>query len=107
MSVNPLVEKVVKSVHSAGKPIGALCISPVILAKLLDKVTITMGQDSSAIQNVTAMGAIHQPTTGSEIIIDKVNKVVTSPCYMLDASIIEVADGAMNTVNALIELAGS
>jgi enhancing lycopene biosynthesis protein 2 len=104
-TVNQEVEKAVTSMHSAGKPIGALCISPVILAKVLNGVSITMGQDQSAIKNVKAMGAVHHSTDAREIIIDQENKVVTSPCYMLDSNIVDVAEGAMNTVNALIELA--
>ena len=103
--VNPEVERAVISMHSSGKPIGALCISPVILAKILDGVSITMGHDQSAIKNIQSMGAVHHPTNAREIVIDKKNKVVTSPCYMLDSSIVDIAEGAMNTVNALIELA--
>ena len=103
-TVNPEVEKAVKSMHKAGKPIGALCISPVILAKVLNNVTITMGQDPSAIQNVKKMGANHETTNAQEIVVDKKNKVVTNPCYMLDSNIVDIAEGAMNTVNALLEL---
>ena len=103
-TVNPEVEKAVTSMFSSGKPIGALCISPVILAKILPGVSITMGQDQSAIQNVKAMGAVHRTTHAREIVIDRDNKVVTSPCYMLDSGIVDIAEGAMNTVNALIEL---
>lgn len=103
-TVNPEVEKAVTDMHSAGKPIGALCISPVILASVLSKVTITMGQDPSAIENIQAMGASHQETTAQEIVIDRQNKLVTSPCYMLDSGIVDIAEGAMNTVNALLEL---
>ncbi len=104
-TVNPEVEKAVKDMHGAGKPIGALCISPVILAKVLEGVTVTMGQDPSAIKNVKQMGASHETTNAREIITDPKNKVVTSPCYMLDSGIVDIAEGAMNTVNALIGLA--
>jgi len=102
--VNPEVEKAVVSMYNAKKPIGALCISPVILARVLPNVTITMGQDPSAIENISMMGARHQPTQAREIAIDKANKVVTSPCYMLDSGVVDIAEGAMNTVNALLAL---
>ncbi len=103
-TVNPEVERAVTAMHSSGKPIGAICISPVILAKVLKGVTLTLGQDQSAIKNAEAMGAIHHPTDAQEIVIDTVNKVVTSPCYMLDSGIVDIAEGAMNTVNALLKL---
>jgi enhancing lycopene biosynthesis protein 2 len=103
-TVNPEVEHAVTSMHNAGKPIGALCISPVILAKTLNHVSITLGQDPSAIENATKMGAVHHKTDAQEIIIDHENKVVTSPCYMLDSGIVDIAEGAINTVNALLNL---
>lgn len=103
-TVNPEVEKAVVAMHAAGKPIGALCISPVILASVLSGVTITMGQDQVAVDNILAMGAFHHPTNAQEITIDKENKVVTSPCYMLDSSIVDIAEGANNTVAALLEM---
>ncbi len=103
-SVNPEVENAVLAMHKTGKPIGALCISPVILAKVLKNVTITMGTDPSAIENIRAMGATHQVTNHREIVVDQANKIVTSPCYMLDATVVDIAEGAMNTVNALLNL---
>ena len=102
--VNPEVEMAVIAMHKAGKPIGALCIAPVLLAKILGDVTLTIGQDAGTAAAVTAMGATHKPTTHREVIIDKKNKIVTSPCYMLDASITDIAEGALNTVNALLAL---
>jgi enhancing lycopene biosynthesis protein 2 len=105
LTVNPEVEKAVTEMHNSGKPIGALCISPVILAKLLPGVSITMGQDPTAIKSIETMGAVHFPTTEQEIVVDKENKVVTTPCYMLDSNIVDIAEGAMNTVNALIKMA--
>jgi enhancing lycopene biosynthesis protein 2 len=103
-TVNPGVEKAVLAMHGSGKPIGALCISPVILARVLPGVTITMGQDASAIHNIEQMGALHHPTHAREIVVDQKNKVVTTPCYMLDSNIVDIAEETMNTVNALIGL---
>jgi enhancing lycopene biosynthesis protein 2 len=52
------------------------------------------------------MGGVHLKTTHAEVIIDERLKLVTSPCYMLDASISQIADGAENTVRALLEMTG-
>jgi enhancing lycopene biosynthesis protein 2 len=103
-AVNAEVERAVVEMNDLGKPIGALCISPVILAKVLSAVNITMGQDASAIANIEKMGAIHQATDSREIVIDHDNKIVTSPCYMLDANIVDIAEGAIKTVDALVGL---
>lgn len=107
-TVNPDVDAAVTAMRAAGKPIGALCIAPAILAKLLggQGVTLTIGSDAGTAEALEAMGAHHTVTTHGQIVVDKGLKVVTSPCYMLDASISQIAEGAANTVNALIDLVG-
>ncbi|WP_345772432.1 hypothetical protein [Azospirillum baldaniorum] len=51
------------------------------------------------------LGAKHSVTGHGEIVTDRRLKVVTSPCYMLDASLAQIAEGAESTVRALIGLA--
>ena len=70
-TVNNEVATAVKAIHAAGKPIGALCIAPVILAKVLGDVTLTIGQDPGTADNLAAMGARHQPTMHGEIEIGR------------------------------------
>lgn len=103
-SVNRDLEKAVKTMHAAGKPIGALCIAPVILAKVLGNVELTIGRDESTAKNLTAMGARHTPTRQGEIAVDADNKIVTTPCYMLDSRLDQIGQGADNLVKALLEL---
>jgi len=107
-TVNPDVEKAVRAMKAAGKPIGALCIAPAILAKLLggEGVELTIGSDAGTAQALEALGAKHRDTTHCEVVVDRTHKVVTSPCYMLDATVGQIATGAENTVKALIQLAG-
>ena len=102
--VNQDVENAVKDVVSENKPIGALCISPVLLAKILGKVEVTIGQDEGTASAIESLGASHLLSDHGEIVVDKVNKIVTSPCYMLDASIDQIADGTDNVVKAILEL---
>ena len=102
--VHPEVERAVQSTHAAGKPIGALCIAPVLLAKLLDEVRVTIGDDTDVNQALEQMGAKPQNTAAEEVVIDKEKKLVTGPCYMLDSNIIEIANGAQNVVNALLKM---
>jgi enhancing lycopene biosynthesis protein 2 len=51
------------------------------------------------------MGGVHHSTGNGEVVIDKKNRIVTSPCYMLDATISDIADGADAAVKAIIKLA--
>jgi enhancing lycopene biosynthesis protein 2 len=101
--VDPDTEKALKGMHKAGKPIGALCISPVILAKVLGNVRLTIGQDQGTAEAVTKMGANHLTTNHGEVVSDDKNKVFTTPCYMLDADIVQIGDGAENIVRAMLE----
>jgi enhancing lycopene biosynthesis protein 2 len=88
----------------AGKPVGALCISPVLLAKTLEGVRLTIGSDAATASAVETLGASHVETTHGEVIIDEKYKVVTTPCYMLDANIVQIAEGAGNVVKAMLQL---
>ncbi len=101
-SVHSQVAEIVKSMHASGKPIGALCISPVIISNVLGDVKLTLGQDEGAIEGVEKMGSKHVKTTHGEVVIDKTNKVYTTPCYMLDANIGEIYLGATNIVKAIL-----
>lgn len=102
--VNPDVEKAVKSMVERKKPIGALCISPVILAKILGGVQLTIGQDKGTAAAVEKMGASHRNTNHGEIVVDDKYKVVTTPCYMLDANIVQIAEGADAVVKAILKM---
>lgn len=102
--VNPDVERAIKAMRAAAKPIGALCIAPAILARVLGAVTLTIGNDAGTAAALEQMGARHLDRGHGEIAVDTAAKVVTTPCYMLDASIGQIADGAHAVVTKLIEL---
>ncbi len=103
-SVNRDVKNAILGMRDAGKPIGALCISPVILARILGNIKLTIGQDTDTARAVENMGATHIKTNHGEVVVDEGNKVVTTPCYMLDATIAQVGDGADNVVKAIMKL---
>lgn len=105
-TVDESVAAAVRAMHAAKKPIGALCIAPVILARLLPNVMVTVGSDLQTADNITRMGARHQKTTHGEIAVDTTNRVVTTPCYMLDARVDQIGEGAEQLVIALLEMVG-
>ena len=103
-TVLPEVEDAIKGMVAEGKPIGALCISPVILAKILGDVTLTIGEDEATVKGIEAAGATHMKTTHGEVIVDSKYKTVTTPCYMLDARIDQIGEGADNVIKKMIKL---
>jgi enhancing lycopene biosynthesis protein 2 len=103
--VNPEVEKAILDTNKAGKPIGALCVSPVILAKVFGNAKMTIGSDQGTAEGIKAMGATHIDTTHGEVVVDEKFKIATSPCYMLDAKITQIAESAENVIKEVLEMA--
>ena len=101
--VNPDVENALKSMHEAGKPIGAMCIAPVILATLFRGAKLTTGQDPASEGFIEKKGNKYVTTGHGQVVIDPVHKLFTTPCYMLDATIIQIAEGTQNIVNAMMK----
>ncbi|HUI07639.1 MAG TPA: isoprenoid biosynthesis glyoxalase ElbB [Verrucomicrobiae bacterium] len=106
-SVNPEVARLATEVHAAEKPIGMVCIAPVIGAKLFgpDQAQITIGTDKNTAKDIEKMGAKHVACPVSEFVVDKKRKLVSTPAYMLANSIKEAAEGIEKLVRAVIDLA--
>lgn len=102
-TVHPDVERAIRTTRGAGKPIGALCIAPVLLAKLIPGVKVTIGKDPGTAQAVESAGAKHVESDHCQVVSDLENKVFTGPCYMLDADITQIADGAQAVVQAMLD----
>ena len=102
--VIPEAEKAIRDTVAANKPIGALCISPVVVTKVLSDVEVTIGSDEGTASAIETMGGTHKKTTHGEIVFDEKYKIITTPCYMLDATIDQIADGAENLVKKVLEL---
>jgi enhancing lycopene biosynthesis protein 2 len=104
MTVCREVEEAVRAMHRAGKPIGALCISPVIMAKVFKNVTVTFGKDEKIAAMFQKSGTKAVNTDARSIVVDRVHKIVTTPCYMLDARISDIAQGIDKLIGQLIKM---
>ncbi|AJI81482.1 isoprenoid biosynthesis protein with amidotransferase-like domain [Yersinia enterocolitica] len=104
-AIDPDLVKLTQSMHKANKPIGFMCISPVMLPKLLGKpVRLTIGNDPDTIEAVEIMGGEHIICPADDVVVDAENKVVTTPAYMLAASISEAAKGIDKLVAKVLDL---
>ena len=102
--VNKEVEKAIKDIHAQGKPIGAMCIAPLMVAKVLGNVNVTMGSGNCRqAKELPMIGCKHTETTHGGVAIDKENKIYSTPCFMLDARLKDVYQGAWNLVEAMIK----
>jgi len=105
-TVHPEVARVVRGVHAAGKPIGAICIAPALVAKLLgdEHPKLTIGTDSKTAQALEKMGACHEACGVEGVVVDREHKLVTTPAYMLARSIAEAAAGIEKLVAEVLAL---
>ncbi len=106
-TVHPEVEAFLREANTIGKPIGAMCIAPVILARVFGNdlhPDLTIGNDPATAGMVENMGANHVDCAAAETIVDKNNLMVTTPAYMLAGDINEVFSGAVGFVEKLLRL---
>ncbi|TBR17272.1 isoprenoid biosynthesis protein ElbB, partial [bacterium] len=91
-TVNPDVEKLLKAVHAAGKPIGAICIAPALLARLFGKErpALTIGNDSGTATAIEKCGARHEVCGIGGVVVDEKGRFVTTPAYMLTPTLKEL-----------------
>ena len=104
MEVEPDVARVILETYQAHKPIGGMCISPVMFAKLIPDVCVTLGNEGTPdADNIYQMGASHVQTEHGDVVADNANLVFSTPAYMLDATLKDVYDGAYNLVDAIVD----
>ena len=104
MTVQPDVARAILEMHQAGKPIAAMCIAPVMLAKLIPGVYVTLGAEGTPVTDeVRGWGANHVQTEHGDVCADNGNLVFTTPAFMLNASLSDVYDGAYNMVDAVVD----
>lgn len=109
MSVEPSVRRAMEQAYESGKPIGAMCIMPVVVAAVLSGkgVVVSTGGDADTGNLLAAnFGAVVENCPKDGITIDSKNRVVTTPAFMYgDNSLMEIGQGADKMVKALIDLA--
>jgi len=112
----PEVKLLLVNLVNIGKPIAALCVSPIVLSKALEdaklspKMTIGTDKEKSEYDiagfstGLSKVGASTEMKSVREILIDTENKIVTAPCYMMDATILDVRKNIRSAIEALRDL---
>jgi len=108
-SVNPDLAKLVTDMCAAKKPVGAVCIAPAILARILKdagiSARVTIGDDESVAGSIESMGHRHEKCPATGCVADAENLIFTTPAYMNARSIGEVWQGIEKLVAAIMETA--
>jgi len=110
LKVNEEVARITTEMARAKKPIGTMCIAPVMTAKVLAdagiKATVTIGNDAGTAAHVEQLGGVHRACPVDEAVVDEASRVVSTPAYMLAGSIKEAAAGIDKLVAAVLRLCG-
>lgn len=105
-TVQPDVLALAEAFAEAGKPVGLICISPALAAKIYGPgVVCTIGKDAGTAAAVVKMGGTHEECDVHDIVEDVQRKLVTTPAYMEAKSISEAASGIYKLVDRVLELA--
>ncbi|CDG95493.1 sigma cross-reacting protein 27A (SCRP-27A),enhancing lycopene biosynthesis protein 2, with glutamine amidotransferase-like domain [Xenorhabdus bovienii str. puntauvense] len=103
--INKDLLSIVRSMHQQGKPMGFMCIAPVMVAKILGRpIKVTIGNDPETAAQIEAMGGIHIECPVDDIVIDFKNKIVTTPAYMLAESLSQAEQGIDKLVRKILEM---
>jgi len=106
-TVNADIKKLIVEMNALSKPIGALCIAPVLVALCLgDKSpSFTVGNDAKTAVDLQRFGASHHEAGVTEIYTDEANHIVSTPAFMLAQTAAEAEPGITKLVNKVIEIA--
>lgn len=105
-TVNPELERFLKAMAAAKKPVGFICIAPALIPRIYGQgVECTIGTDAQTAAVIAAMGGVHQPCPVSGIVVDEARRCVSTPAYMLAGSIKEAAEGIDALVARVLSLA--
>lgn len=115
-SINRDVKRLINEMVDSKKPIVGLCMGPTTIAKALEgsgiKAQLTVGtiKENSPYEieaisaGMESVGAVAEMKSVSEIAVDEQNKIITAPCYMMEASIVDVQENIEQAINKLFEL---
>ena len=98
------LKEIIVQFYKSSKPIGAICISPAILALALKehaKIKITLGKENELVHKI---GAKEETCYAYDIVVDESNKLVTTPAFMLDAPLTQIHKGISNLVAKIIDM---
>jgi len=114
--INSEVQEIIRAINAQGKPIVGLCMGPTVISKALQGTGIhshlTVGTVNEAspydISEISAgmekAGAVAEMKSILEVSVDEANKIITAPCYMMEASIKEVSNNVKLAMDKLFEM---
>lgn len=109
MEVIDSVADAILATYRAHKPVLAMCIAPMVLARVMGRyeVELTLGPDDNQASGVAkGFGCRVRACGPTDVCVDIEHKVLTTPAYMAATRISEIFAGAENLIAELAEMLG-
>lgn len=105
--VDPGIIDFIQTAHAQGKTCAFICIAPVLAARALgaQAVQLTIGKDPEIAAALESKGAKHVECAVDDIVVDKKNRIVSTPAYMLAESLLDAEAGINKLVTKVFEMA--
>ncbi|TAK73178.1 MAG: isoprenoid biosynthesis protein ElbB [Gammaproteobacteria bacterium] len=101
---HPEVKCLIDNIVKLKKPTGFICIAPMMIPKIYKAAKLTIGNDKALAAQIQEMGCYHIDCSADDIVVDKENKVVSTPANMIANGIDEVYTGIKKLVKELVHL---
>ncbi|MBU0508251.1 isoprenoid biosynthesis glyoxalase ElbB [bacterium] len=106
--IHPVVQSFMVKMVEARKPVGVICIAPLVLARALKgkdlHPRLTVGAESAASKSLETFGSRHVACPATDCVVDCEYRIVSTPAYMYDTHIAEVAQGIDKLVHEIVAL---
>ncbi len=108
LTVTPEVERLINEMRESRKPMGFICIAPVLAAAVLGEYSpsLTIGNDTATAGVIETLGCRHVEKGVSEAHTDEENLIVSTPAYMLGPGISDISRGIRKLVEEVVRLCG-
>ncbi|MCH2100527.1 MAG: isoprenoid biosynthesis glyoxalase ElbB [Planctomycetes bacterium] len=107
-TVQSEVEDLIRAARARDLPMGFICIAPALAAAALrgsgEELSLTIGRDASTAEALAAMGAQNTACDAHQAQLDDVHKVASTPAYMLEAPLHEIAQGIDEMVQEVLAM---
>ena len=114
-TINPEVKRVITEMIDAKKTIVALCMGPTTVAKALEgsgkspKLTVGTTSEESPYdigaisEGMSNVGSVPEMKSITEIAVDNELNIISAPCYMMEASVLQVRENIKQAVNEMFK----
>jgi len=104
--INRGIYNVIRECYDKKLVIGAMCIAPAMVAVALadKKIHFTLGAGGATAEKIEELGAVHEEVGVTDVCVDRVNRICTTPAYMLATNMTDVCQGAQNLIGAMCQL---